>query len=186
MSLEFDYLEKITLLHDRSKMLKRVRNFFDKKKFVEVDCNALNPLPELDLYIDPFEVPMPIGPSFYLHTSPEYGMKELLSIGMKNIFQLSHVFRKEEKGSLHRNEFMMLEWYEVGVSLDHFLSSVIDLISLFLGKTRTQILPYTKAFDRLSIDPDASKEAIIHAIPSLPLEARRCTRRPSMCRDDGA
>ncbi len=172
MSLEFDYLEKITLLHDRSKMLKRVRNFFDKKKFVEVDCNALNPLPELDLYIDPFEVPMPIGPSFYLHTSPEYGMKELLSIGMKNIFQLSHVFRKEEKGSLHRNEFMMLEWYEVGVSLDHFLSSVIDLISLFLGKTRTQILPYTKAFDRLSIDPDASKEAIIHAIPSLPLEVR--------------
>lgn len=170
MSLESDYLEKITLLQDRSEMLKRVRNFFDKKQFVEVDCNALNPLPELDLYIDPFQVPMTIGSSFYLHTSPEYGMKQLLSIGMKNIFQLSHVFRKEEEGRLHRNEFMMLEWYEVGVSLDHFLPSVIELISLFLGEARTQILPYTKAFDTLKIDPDSSKEAIIHSIPSLPIE----------------
>lgn len=172
MSLESDYLEKITLLQDRSEMLKRVRNFFDKKKFVEVDCNALNPLPELDLYIDPFEVPMSTGSSFYLHTSPEYGMKQLLSIGMKKIFQLSHVFRKEEKGNLHRNEFMMLEWYEVGVSLDCFLTSVIELISLFLGKARTQILPYIEAFDTVSIDPDATMEAILHSIPLLPLEVR--------------
>lgn len=172
MSLECDYLQKIILLKDRSEMLKRVRNFFDKKNFVEVDCNALNPLPELDLYIDPFEVPMTTGFPFYLHTSPEYGMKQLLSIGMKNIFQLSHVFRKEEEGHLHRNEFMMLEWYEVGVSLDCFLSSVIELISLFLGKAQTQILPYTNAFETLKIDPDSSKEAIIHCIRSLPLEVR--------------
>lgn len=172
MSLASDYLEKIALLQDRSEMFKRVRNFFDKKQFVEVDCNALNPLPELDLHIDPFEVPMTTGSSFYLHTSPEYGMKQLLSIGMKNIFQLSHVFRKEEEGRLHRNEFMMLEWYEVGASLNPFLSSVIELISLFLGEAPTQILPYTKAFDALGLDPDSSKEAIIHSIPSLPLEVR--------------
>lgn len=172
MSLESDYSEKIALLQDRSEMLKRVRSFFYKKKFVEVDCNSLNPFPELDLYIDPFEVPMSTGPSFYLHTSPEYGMKQLLSIGMKNIFQLSHVFRKEEKGNLHRNEFMMLEWYEMGVSLNHFLSNVTDLISLFLGSAQAQIFPYAKAFDTVGINPDASKEAIIHSIPSLPLEVR--------------
>lgn len=172
MSLEFDYLEKITLLQDRSAMLQSVRDFFYKKKFVEVDCNALNPLPELDLYIDPFEVPMATGSSFYLHTSPEYGMKQLLSIGMKNIFQLSHVFRKEEQGNLHRNEFMMLEWYEVGVSFEEFLSSVIELIALFLGKAKTQILPYAQAFDNLSIDPTSSKEEIVHFIPLLPPEVR--------------
>lgn len=170
MSLESDYSEKITLLQDRSDMLRRVRDFFYTKNFVEVDCNALNSLPELDLFIDPFEVPMPTGPSFYLHTSPEYGMKKLLSIGMKNIFQLSHVFRKEEEGKLHRNEFMMLEWYEVGISLDHFLSRVIDLISLFLDKTKVNILPYIQAFDTIGIDPYLPQNAILRLVPSLPRE----------------
>lgn len=171
MSLESDYSEKITLLQDRSTMLRRVRNFFYAKNFIEVDCNALNALPELDLYIDPFEVPMSSGPSFYLHTSPEYGMKKLLSIGMKNIFQLSHVFRKEEEGRLHRNEFMMLEWYEVGVSLEDFLSSVSDLIFLFIQKTEVHILPYAQAFKKIGLDPSLSQEDIFLTIPSLPIEA---------------
>lgn len=170
MSLESDYSEKIALLQDRCNMLKCVRDFFYAKNFVEVDCNALNPLPEIDLYIDPFEVPMPVGPSFYLHTSPEYGMKKLLSIGMKNIFQLSHVFRKEEEGRLHRNEFMMLEWYEVGVSLDHFLSCVTDLIFLFLQKTQVNILPYAEAFKKIGIDPSLSQKAILRVATSLPVE----------------
>lgn len=171
MSLESDYLEKISLLQDRSTMLRRVRNFFYDKDFIEVDCNALNSLPEIDLYIDPFEVPMPAGPSFYLHTSPEYGMKKLLSIGMKNIFQLSHVFRKEEEGRWHRNEFMMLEWYEVGASLENFLSSVSDLIFLFLPKTPVNIVPYEKAFKKIGLDPSLSGKNILLTFPSLPTEA---------------
>lgn len=170
MSLESDYSEKITLLQDRSEMLRRVREFFYAKNFVEVDCNALNPLPELDFYIDPFEVPMSIGPSFYLHTSPEYGMKKLLSIGMKKIFQLSHVFRKEEEGRLHRNEFTMLEWYEVGASFDHFLSGVIDLLFLFLKKTKVTILPYIQAFNKIGVDPNLPQDGILRNVPSLPVD----------------
>lgn len=170
MSLESNYSEKITLLQDRSNMLWRVRNFFYAKNFAEVDCNALNSLPELDLFIDPFEVPMPTGPSFYLHTSPEYGMKKLLSIGMKNIFQLSHVFRKEEEGKLHRNEFMMLEWYEVGVSLEAFLPSVTDLIFLFIPKTQVNVVPYIQAFKKIGVDPSSSQKDILQSIPSLPVE----------------
>lgn len=170
MSLESDYSEKLILLQDRSHMLRRTRDFFYAKDFVEVDCNALNPLPELDLFIDPFEVPMSIGPSFYLHTSPEYGMKKLLSIGMQKIFQLSHVFRKEEEGRLHRNEFMMLEWYEVGASFDYFLSGVIDLLFLFLEKTKVTILPYIQAFNKIGIDPNLPQDGILRKVPPLPVD----------------
>lgn len=171
MSPESNYLEKITLLQDRSTMLRSVRNFFYARNFIEVDCNALNSLPELDLHIDPFEVPMPTGPSFYLHTSPEYGMKKLLSIGMKNIFQLSHVFRKEEEGRFHRNEFMMLEWYEVGVSLEDFLSSISELIFLFIEKTEVNIVPYAQAFKKIDLDPYLSQKEIFLTTLLLPQEA---------------
>src|SRR5688572_26170454 len=62
--------------------------------------------PAIEPYIDPIAAP----PGF-LATSPELAMKRLLCRGSGPIFQLSHVFRRSERGDRHSEEFHLLEWY---------------------------------------------------------------------------
>lgn len=136
-----------TILRDRGQMLSSVRSFFQKRDILEVDCPLLSHYAPIDPHIDLFEVSLGEGKKGYLHSSPEYGMKRLLSENIGPIYQLSHVYRKEEVGKKHTPEFTLIEWYRPGFSFDTFLTEVIDLIALFLGNLPFQILTYQKAFE---------------------------------------
>ena len=71
------------------------------------------------------------GP-FFLHTSPEMGMKKILLHGHKRIFQICKVYRVEEQADIHNTEFTMLEWYREGTYLDA-MEEVEELISCVAG-----------------------------------------------------
>jgi len=123
----------LSLLRDRAAMLAKVRQFFAERNVLEVDCCALRPCPAIDSNIDviPAEVaPFQIG---YLHTSPEYAMKELLSQGTGDIFYLGHVFRQGEIGRLHNPEFTMAEWYRLGLSFEQMIEETCELIQMFFS-----------------------------------------------------
>ncbi len=60
-------------------MLRSARDFFHERNVVEVDCPALSSSSPIDLHIDVMKVALNKGEIGYLHTSPEYGMKRLLS-----------------------------------------------------------------------------------------------------------
>ncbi len=98
-------------LQQRSLMFQRVRGFFYRQGYIEVDTPVRLPvlIPEAEI------VPL-ASETWLLQTSPELCMKRLLAQGNKQIFQICSCFRKEEQGRLHQEEFTMLEWYRVGWS----------------------------------------------------------------------
>ena len=127
-------------------MLARSRAFFAERAVLEVDCPALSLSANLDTHIDVMEVQVKEGQSGYLHTSPEYGMKHLLSLGIGDIYQLSHVFRKGEIGPRHEPEFTMVEWYRCGFSFEEMISETLQYIELFLGRKSSTAFIYREIF----------------------------------------
>lgn len=102
----------------RADMVKGLREFFDRRGYVEVETPALQVSPGMEPHLTAFETALgdPGGARrpVYLHASPEFAMKKLLAAGMQRIFQLARVFRDGERSSRHHPEFTMLEWYRVG------------------------------------------------------------------------
>jgi len=120
-----------------------VRAFFSDRKILEVDTPILSHTAPIDTHIEVMAIQNNQG---YLHTSPEYAMKRLLSAGIGDIYQLSHVFRAEEAGRLHNPEFTMIEWYRIGVPFQFLIDETLQLIQLFLGNIPIHIYTYSQAF----------------------------------------
>jgi lysyl-tRNA synthetase class 2 len=138
-------------LRQRAALLGRIRQFFAARAALEVDTPQLVRHAVTDVNLHSAQVHWPAGPAVprYLHTSAEYAMKRLLASGSGDIYQLCHVFRGEEQGPLHNSEFMMLEWYRVGWSLERLMSEVDELLRQLWtagALALTQYLSYEQAF----------------------------------------
>lgn len=162
-------LPKNEVLRERAAMLARVRDFFSHRNILEVDVPALSFQPSVDTHIDLVTV-RALGRTGYLHSSPEYGMKKLLSCGVGDIYQLSHVYRDGEMGERHLVEFMMIEWYRCGWSLDQLIDETARLVELFVGLVPRQQLSYREALRRYAgvdylTDPE---ELLAEALPIDP------------------
>ncbi len=130
-------------------MLGRARSFFAEHGVMEVDCPALTLCGSLDAHIDLISTD-----TRYLITSPEYGMKRLLSQGCGDIYQLAHVYRAGEISPKHQPEFMMAEWYRVGIPFDQMIAETIAFCQLFLPQTPWSSISYREAFIRYAqLDP---------------------------------
>jgi lysyl-tRNA synthetase class 2 len=136
---------KIKNLKERASMLAKVRSFFLSKDVLEVDTPLLSHTAPIDEHIDVMCVDLQNAKG-YLHTSPEYAMKRLLSLGIGDIFQLSHVFRLGEIGRFHNPEFTMIEWYRTSLSFEAFIEETVELIRLFLGPYSYNYISYREAF----------------------------------------
>lgn len=115
---------------------------------MEVDTPILSHSAPVDLHIEIMTVDVCQGEKGYLHSSPEYAMKRLLALGSGDIYQLSHVFRAEQSGRLHNPEFMMIEWYRIGMSLPHLIEETLDLIRLFVGDQPATFHTYAEIFQQ--------------------------------------
>lgn len=102
-------------------MLAAIRAYFQGESFLEVETPILQKSPGLEPHLMAFrtEWESPQGQkaeTLYLHTSPEFTMKKLLTSGLPRIFQFARCFRNRERSHLHHPEFTMLEWYRAGES----------------------------------------------------------------------
>lgn len=136
------YLES-NLVENRAKMLRSVREFFHQRSVLEVDTSHLIPFAQIDSYIDPIETS-----HGFLHTSPEFEMKKILAKVPKDLYQISHVFRANEKGEKHLTEFTMIEWYRLGFSLEELIEEAFTLCKEFLGPLSIEIQDYEELWSR--------------------------------------
>ncbi|MCC5831550.1 MAG: hypothetical protein JJU12_00705 [Chlamydiales bacterium] len=139
---------RLAVLRDRAAMLAAARTFFKERGLVEVDVPVLSMRASIDPHIDLIEAAC-LEKKAFLHSSPEYGMKRLLAEGIGDIYQISHVFRKDERGELHNPEFTMVEWYRCALSFEEMIEETLAFISLFLPSSCSfQRIGYREAFLR--------------------------------------
>jgi elongation factor P--(R)-beta-lysine ligase len=167
MSVESDSLQ--SRLRRRAEALSSARSFFTKRGLIEVDPIVLCSSASIDVNIDLFVTPSPIHGKRFLFSSPEYAMKRLLSDGSGDIFYLGHVWRHEDAGQRHSPEFLMAEWYRLGMTFDQIMEETAQFAELFIGKRPHRFLPYREAFQTYaSIDPfTASQEQLVEACRSF-------------------
>lgn len=141
MSLAF----KKTPIQDRAAMLARARHFFAEKNILEIDCPALVRKAPIDSHIDVIATDQDAS---FLHTSPEYALKRLLSAEFPDVYFLGHVYRKGEIGRLHNPEFTMAEWYRIGFSFDQMIDETCAFLQLFFGPLPIEKLDYMELFQK--------------------------------------
>ena len=112
----------------RSEILKAIRKYFYSTSVIEVVTPVLQKFASSEVFIESIEVKN-YG---YLHTSPEHAMKHLLSKYKDSIFQICPVFRANEIGSFHKEEFQMLEWYRSSFDLTKLLEETEKLLRFVL------------------------------------------------------
>lgn len=123
---------QLALLQFRHKLIKALRGFFYERNYLEVETPNLMTTVAPDPNIEALKVFIDDRGPFFLHTSPEMGMKKILLHGHKRIFQICKVYRVEEQADIHNTEFTMLEWYREGTYLDA-MEEVEELISCVAG-----------------------------------------------------
>lgn len=139
MTLDWQPAASLETLQLRARLLARVRRFFAVREVMEVETPMLSaaatPAPHLDSFRLAYHGPQgPTSGQLYLHTSPEFPMKRLLSAGSGSLYQLCRVFRDGEAGGRHNPEFTLLEWYRVGFSLPVLIAEVEMLLrSVLVG-----------------------------------------------------
>jgi lysyl-tRNA synthetase class 2 len=150
----------------RAELLARTRAFFAERDVLEVETPLAVACAVTDVQIASLQLAG--NPGRFLHTSPEYAMKRLLVAGSGDIYQVSKVFRAEERSSLHNPEFTLVEWYRLGMSLRQIMDESAALAIALLGEgsqpaaAPVEYLSYQQAFTReLDLDPfTISEEAL--------------------------
>src|SRR6202012_1225601 len=117
----------------RAAIVAALRRWFDEQGFVEVDTPPLQVSPGMEPHIMSLsaEIKKPLGGShrLYLHTSPEFSMKKLLVAGVKQLYQIAHVWRDGERTVTHHPEFTMLEWYRAGADYKKLMEDCGHLLA---------------------------------------------------------
>ena len=95
----------------RSKMIKTIREFFDKHGFLEVETPMMQSIPG-GATARPFKTyHQALGMDLYLRIAPELYLKRLVVGGLERIYELNRNFRNEGISTNHNPEFTMLEFY---------------------------------------------------------------------------
>lgn len=127
------FARKYGFLKIRQQVIKAVRAFFDGMDFDEVETSILQTAPGCEVHLHGFKTDLLSADrqsvtEKWLHTSPEFAMKELIVAGVEKQYQICHVFRNAEGSSRHSPEFTMIEWYRTKCDYKQIMEDCIGLL----------------------------------------------------------
>lgn len=142
--------DRYQTLKTQFNLLKAIRLFFESRHFLDVLTPPVVENPGMETHIHPFSVHHTFKNGHtgkYLHTSPEFAMKEMMSLGFENIFSLSYCFRDEPEATHHRFQFIMLEWYRKNAHYTAIMKDVEELFPFCLEYLQGQKIETSDSFN---------------------------------------
>jgi len=137
-------------------MLRRLREFFATRGFLEVETPTVDSEIIPELHIEPFGVGeispaapagrWPAATAYFLQASPELHMKRLLCEGLPAIYQVTRSFRCGERGTIHNPEFTMVEWYRTGDDMAAGMTLLDEFCQAVAGSDAAKCTSYNEAF----------------------------------------
>jgi lysyl-tRNA synthetase class 2 len=157
----------------RARIIQAVRKFFIQRQYLEVDTPIRLPAPAPEAHIDAVATE-----DWFLQTSPELGMKQLLAAGFTKVFQICKCFRKKERGRQHLPELTMLEWYQAAGTYTDLMDDCQELIGLVAGQAigsntlsyQGQTIQIDPPWPRLSVDEAFRRYASVGAEEALAMD----------------
>lgn len=132
-------------------LISLIRDFFKQEDFLDVITPIAVENPGMEVHIHPFQLKSVLRNQEdprYLHTSPEFCMKELLSREeekLDNIFTITYCFRDEPNSPIHRSQFLMLEWYRKHAHYQKIMDDTENLIQFCLKEGEKLGMPLRPA-----------------------------------------
>ena len=95
----------------RSRIIKEIRNFFEKEGFIEVETPILQPIYG-GTEAKPFKTHLnALDMDLYLRIAPELYLKRLIVGGFEKVFEIGKCFRNEGVDRSHNPDFSEMEFY---------------------------------------------------------------------------
>jgi lysyl-tRNA synthetase class 2 len=127
----------------RSLIIKEMRQYLDKKEFLEVETPMMHPIAG-GATARPFITHHnTLDMSLYLRVAPELYLKRLIVGGLEKVYEINRSFRNEGISTKHNPEFTMLELYQAYADIQVMMELTEDLISSVMLKVNgTMIAEY--------------------------------------------
>ena len=147
----------------RSKIMKEIRNFMDKKGYMEVETPMLTTVATGDAARPFITHHNTLNLEMYLRIAPELNLKRLIVGGIDKVFEIGKNFRNEGMDIKHNPEFTNMEFYSAYEDYHDMMNMAEELISTVANK----VLGTTKiTYGDLEIDltPGWKRITMIDAI----------------------
>ena len=167
----------------RSAMMAQIREFFNRRGFLEVETPMMQPIPG-GAAARPFITHHnALDMQLYLRIAPELYLKRLVVGGFEKVYEINRNFRNEGLSTRHNPEFTMLEFYQAYADYRDLMDLTEELLrgmaETLLGDTRIsyqgESCDFGRPFRRLTV-----REAILHfnpAIAAAELDDLNCARQ---------
>ena len=154
----------------RSAMIAHIREFFNRRGFLEVETPMMQPIPG-GAAARPFITHHnALDMQLYLRIAPELYLKRLVVGGFEKVYEINRNFRNEGISTRHNPEFTMLEFYQAYADYRDLMDLTEELLrsmaQALLGDTIIQYqgerYDFAQSFQRLTV-----KEAILRFNPAI-------------------
>ena len=112
----------------RSRIIQLVRQFLDRRGFLEVETPMMQPIPG-GATARPFVTHhQALDMTLYLRIAPELYLKRLVVGGLDRVYEINRNFRNEGLSIQHNPEFTMLEFYQAYATYQDLMELTEELI----------------------------------------------------------